>query len=68
MQELLLGGAIQREQAVVAVRGAECCVARWRREGRTPAWIVNQLAAAAADIERRSERPPDSEDMNQTDG
>ena len=68
VQELLLGGAIGHEQAVVAVRGAEGCVARWRREGRCAAWIANQLAAAAADIERRWKRPPDSKDMKQTDG
>ncbi|MER2534774.1 MAG: hypothetical protein ABTQ31_06365 [Rhizobiaceae bacterium] len=56
VQELLLGGAIQQEQAVVAVRGAERCVDRWRREGRTPAWIANQLGAVAADMACRQEK------------
>lgn len=56
VQELVLGGAMGQEQAVMAVRGAERCVDRWRREGRTPAWIANHLAATVADIERRLEK------------
>lgn len=56
VQELVLGGAMGQEQAVMAVRGAERCVDRWRREGRTAAWIANQLGAVAADMARRQEK------------
>lgn len=52
VQQLLLSGHITAEEAARQMAGVERCLKKWRREGREPLWIANQLAAVDEDLAR----------------